>query len=216
MADTNNQTDDDGRSASPHYHPIGIFFHWLMAAMVFAQLAWGWRTSFLAAGYEKADAYVFHAQLGAGILIAAILRLGWRMIAPFVAPKLEAPEDLPGWQHLAAELTHWALYVLMILLPVSGLLMLGATAPEVLDRALGLPGMRSLDFVARARIEHLAEKIHFVSVWAIMALVTLHVLAALKHHFIDRDDVLARMIPWLRREKSGSITRNTIATKASK
>jgi cytochrome b561 len=186
---------------SPHYHPIGIFFHWLMAAMVFVQLWWGWRTSSLMAGYEKADAYVLHAQLGAAILFVAGLRLGWRIIAPFVAPRLEAPEDLPGWQHLAAEVTHWALYALMIALPVSGLLMIGATAPETLERALGLPGFRDLDLASRAQLEHLMERAHAVMVWSMMALIALHVGAALKHHFLDRDDVLARMIPWLGRDR---------------
>jgi cytochrome b561 len=182
---------------SPHYHPIGIAFHWAMAALVFFQLWWGWRTTWLDPGYDKADAYVVHAQIGAVILVTALARLTWRMIAPFVAPKLEEMEDLPGWQRLAAEVTHWALYAMMIVLPVSGLTMMAATAPAVLDRALGLTGFRDLDFVARAQIEHMAETVHIASVWTIMALLALHVGAALKHHFIDRDDVLARMIPVL-------------------
>ncbi|RYY97672.1 MAG: hypothetical protein EON61_20055, partial [Alphaproteobacteria bacterium] len=95
---------DENRNerTSPHYHPIGIFFHWLMAAMVFTQLWWGWRTSSLMAGSDKFDAYVVHAQIGAAILLVAFLRLGWRIIAPFVAPKLEEAEDLPGWQRIAA------------------------------------------------------------------------------------------------------------------
>lgn len=195
---------------SPHYHPIGIFFHWLMAGMVFVQLWWGWRTSSLMSGYEKADAYVLHAQLGAAILLVAFMRLGWRIIAPFVAPRLEAPEDLPGWQRVAAEATHWGLYALMVALPLSGLLMIGATAPDTMERALGLSGFRSMDFEARARLEHFTERAHFVMVWGLMGLITMHTGAALKHHFIDRDDVLARMIPWLggeRPEPDGSAAR---------
>jgi cytochrome b561 len=188
----------EGRAeTSPHYHPIGIFFHWLMAGLVFVQLWWGWRTTMLMAGYDKADAYVVHAQIGAAILFTAFLRLGWRAIAPFVAPKLEKPEDMPGWQHLAAEVTHWLLYALMIALPVTGLLMIGATAPEILDRALGLQGFRDMDLVTRAQIEHIAETLHLTFVWLMMGLIAMHVGAALKHHFIDRDDVLARMIPIL-------------------
>jgi len=207
------------RGRSPHYHPVGIFFHWLMAVMVFAQLWWGWRTAFLMAGYDKADAYVVHAQLGAAILLAAFLRLGWRIIAPFVAPRLEAPEDLPGWQRLTAEVTHWLLYALMIALPLSGLLMIGATAPETLERALGLPGFRNMDFTARAQLEHFAERAHFVLVWGLMGLVALHVGAALKHHFVDRDDVLARMIPWLGRDRpepAGSAARKAKTAKATR
>lgn len=204
---------------SPHYHPIGIFFHWLMAFMVFTQLWWGWRTSFLMAGFEKADAYVIHAQLGAAILFAAFVRLGWRIIAPFVAPKLEAPEDLPGWQRIAAEITHWMLYALMIALPVSGLVMIGSTAPETLERALGFPGFRDLDLGTRARLEHFMERAHFVMIWGMVGLLALHIGAALRHHLIDRDDVLARMIPWLGRDRpdpEGSVARKASTAKAER
>jgi cytochrome b561 len=137
------------------------------------------------------------------------------MIAPFVAAKLEKIEDLPGWQRFAAEAVHWGLYVMMIVLPASGLLMMAATAPDVLDRALGLSGFRDMDFVARAQVEHAAETVHFASVWTIMGLIAGHVGAALKHHFIDRDDVLARMIPALgpRPEPGG---RDTSAARKAK
>jgi len=210
---------DENERTSPHYHPIGIFFHWLMAAMVFTQLWWGWRTSLLMAGYEKADAYILHAQIGAAILLAAILRLGWRVIAPFVAPKLEECEDLPGWQRIAAEAVHWGLYALLIALPVSGLLMIGSTAPETMERALGFPGFRDLDFETRARLEHFMERAHFVMIWGMMGLLAMHIGAALKHHFIDRDDVLARMIPWLGRNRpapAGSAARKASAANAAR
>jgi cytochrome b561 len=212
-------TDIAADKSAPHYHPVGIFFHWLMAVMVIVQLWFGWRTSLLMAGYEKADAYVVHAQLGAGVLVVAMLRLGWRIIAPFVAPRLETPEDLPGWQRIAAEVTHWALYALMIGLPLSGLLMIGATAPDLLERALGISAFRDLDLASRARMEHFAERAHFVMVWGIVALIALHVGAALKHHFIDRDDVLARMIPWLggdRPAPKGSAARKASTPKATR
>lgn len=202
--------DPSSHGTSPHYHPIGIFFHWLMAALVFVQLWWGWSVHEMAAGLEKAEGYVFHARLGSAILVTSFLRLGWRLIAPFVAPRLEEPEDLPGWQRLAAEITHWLLYALMIALPVTGLLMIAATAPETLERALGLPGLRDVDFGTRATIEHVTEILHLAMVIAIMGLITLHVGAALKHHFIDRDEVLARMIPFLRR---GDDPRKSLATR---
>lgn len=190
-----------------HYHPIGIFFHWLMAALVLAQLWWGWRTTLLDPGIDKADAYVVHAQLGAAILVAAFLRLGWRMIQPVVAPRLEFPEDLPRWQHMAAEATHAALYALMLTLPISGLAIMGATAPDTLTRAIGFSPFTTYDMASRATIEHWAEWIHLVSVWAIMGFIGVHVGAALKHHFVDRDDVLARMIPILAREEAEAMAR---------
>lgn len=191
----------------PHYHPVGITFHWLMAALVFAQLFWGWRTSLMAPGYDKLEAYGIHAAIGIAILLLAFLRAGWRAIAPFILPDLEKPEDLPGWQRFAAEATHVALYVLMFALPLSGWLMLTAAATS--DRiALPwdwswplLPFVDELSFVERAWLEQSAERTHLALVWLMMGLVAVHVGAALKHHFIDRDDVLARMIPIMSRDR---------------
>lgn len=197
----------DEAQTRPHYHPIGITFHWLMAALVFVQLWWGWRTSLLAPGYDKLDAYGVHALIGVAILLLAFLRAGWRTIAPFVLPDLEKPEDLPGWQRFAAEATHIGLYILMFALPLTGWLMLSAGAPRG-EIALAwnwswpvLPFVEDRAFVERAQLEQTAERLHFALVWIMMALVALHVGASLKHYFIDRDDVLARMIPMLSRSR---------------
>lgn len=200
---------EGGDAARPHYHPIGIAFHWSIAALVFVQIWWGWRTSMLPAGYDKLDAYGVHAMLGLTILLLAFLRAGWRMIAPFILPELEKAEDYPDWQKLAAEATHLALYVLLFALPLSGWLMLSVTSAN--SGAIPLPGalqwpllpfVAEMDFVDRARLEQRAENAHLAMVWMMTGLIALHVGAALKHHFIDKDDVLARMIPWLSRNRS--------------
>jgi cytochrome b561 len=199
-------TDQDIRprgETRPHYHPIGITFHWAMAALVFFQLFWGWRVSLLAPGYEKLDGYALHALVGGVLLLLAFMRAGWRIMAPFILPELEKPEDMPGWQHFAAEAVHFALYGVMFALPVSGWIMLSQTAPGgeiALPWALTLsafPLPDDLSFIERAKMEQAAESAHFWLVWLTMALIVMHVGAALKHHFIDKDDVLARMIPLL-------------------
>lgn len=208
-------------AARPHYHPIGIGFHWAMAVLVFFQLIWGWRVSQMPAGYDKLDGYAVHALVGILLLLLAFLRAGWRIIAPFVLPELEKPEDLPGWQKLAAEATHIGLYLLMFALPLSGWLMLSANAPAGdLRLPLGrhwpaLPFTDDLAFVARAHLEQTADVVHFTLVWCIMALMAMHIGAALKHHFIDRDDVLARMIPWVSRAESGSAGKSLEAKNAN-
>lgn len=198
---------EEAGQTRPHYHPVGIAFHWSMAVLVFVQLWLGWRTTLLEPGYDKLDAYAVHALIGSVLLFLAFLRAGWRIIAPFVLPELEKPEDLPGWQHFAAEATHIGLYVLMFLLPFSGWLMLSASASGdsiALPWGMSLPILPFLDdltFVERAALEQTADRVHFTLVWLLMALVVLHTGAALKHHFIDRDDVLARMIPVLSRNR---------------
>ena len=205
----------------PHYHPIGITFHWAMAALVFFQLFWGWRVSQMEAGYDKLDGYAVHALVGVILLLLAFMRAGWRLIAPFVLPELEKPEDLPGWQKLAAEATHIGLYLMMFALPLSGWLMLSANAPEGGLRLPwgqhwpALPFTDALSFIDRAQLEQWADVTHFTLVWGIVALMVMHIGAALKHHFIDRDDVLARMIPWLSREESGSGGKSLEAKNAS-
>jgi cytochrome b561 len=203
-------TDQDIRPRGltrPHYHPIGIAFHWAMAALVFFQLAWGWRVGLLAPGYEKLEGYAVHALVGALLLALAFLRAGWRILQVFIMPELEKPEDMPGWQRFAAEAVHFALYGAMFALPLSGWIMLSQTAPggeialpwDLILPAFPLPD--DLSFVERAKIEQTAENIHVLLVWATMGLIAMHVGAALKHHFIDKDDVLARMIPALSRRK---------------
>ncbi len=195
---------ESGRTR-PHYHPIGIFFHWAMAALVLFQLAWGWWVAWLPAGFDKLEGYAIHAFVGLVLLSLAFMRAGWRLIAPFILPELEKPEDMPGWQRAAAEAVHFALYGVMFALPVTGWLMLSQTAGDQIALPWNLsapvfPLPLELDFVARAQLEQRAETAHFLLVWLTMLLLAMHIGAALKHHFIDKDTVLARMIPWLSRD----------------
>ncbi len=196
---------NESEATRPHYHPIGITLHWVMAGLVLLQLGLGWAITLMPAGFGKLEAYAVHTAVGVVLLLLALMRAGWRCIAPFILPDLEKPEDMPGWQHLAAEATHIMLYALMFALPLSGWLML--SAGERGD-GLPLPGdltwpqlpfVAELDFVARAHLEQSAEAAHLAFVWLMIILATMHVGAALKHHFIDHDDVLSRMIPWLAR-----------------
>jgi cytochrome b561 len=193
----------EAQETRPHYHPIGIFFHWAMAALLLFQLAWGWWVTFLPPGYEKLEGYALHAFVGLLLITLAFLRAGWRSIAPFILPELEKPEDLPGWQRRAAEAVHFALYIVMFALPLSGWLMFSVSAP---GDQIALPwGMTApiiplpveLNFVGRAQWEQRAETAHLALVWITMVLLVMHIGAALKHQFIDKDTVLARMIPWL-------------------
>ena len=196
---------ESGRTR-PHYHPIGIFFHWGMAMLVLFQLAWGWWVSFLPAGYDKLEGYALHALVGLVLLSLAFMRAGWRMTAPFILPELEKPEDMPGWQRAAAEAVHFALYGVMFALPVTGWLMISQTAGGEIVLPWGwsapiFPLPVELDFIGRARLEQRAQTAHLILVWITMGLLVMHIGAALKHHFIDKDTVLARMIPWLSKER---------------
>lgn len=180
------------------YSPVGIAFHWSMAALVFWQLWLGWNAGQLPVGAEKLHAYQLHSQLGVLMLVLVILRGAWRIAVP--GPINDA--DKPGWQSQAAHITHYVFYICLVGLPLSGWAMWSATAAEQpLSIAGALPWpMLPLDGLSRSQrygVEAVAEWVHFGLIWTLLILIPLHAGAALKHHFIDRDDVLVGMLPHL-------------------
>jgi cytochrome b561 len=187
-----------GHTRQRRYSPVGIAFHWTMAALILFQLWWGWRISRLPVGYDKLEAYEVHSQVGLPILILTLMRMAWRLMIP--GPINDA--DKPGWQSVAAHATHYAFYVCLIGLPLSGWAMLSATAGE---QELSLAGVlpwpqlpfSSLTPEQRWSIEAWAELIHFGFIIAIVLLIAVHAGAALKHELFNRDDVLDGMLPGL-------------------
>jgi cytochrome b561 len=190
------------REVSKRYSYLGITFHWTMAALVSLQLGAGWWMQRLPAGYGKFEAYQRHVELGFLILLLAVLRVAWRIRTP-KPPYTEEVEQLPDWQHVAARLTHLGLYALMVALPLTGWIALFALQPHVRFELFGLgpapvpPGLSDLPLARADRVEGSFELAHTVLVWTLVVTIVLHIGAALKHHFIDRDPVLTRMAPIL-------------------
>ncbi|MFC3079683.1 cytochrome b [Phenylobacterium terrae] len=193
-----------GHTREGRYSPVGVAFHWLVASLILFQLWWGWRTSRLPVGYEKLEAYEVHSQVGLAIFVLTLLRMVWRAMVP--GPINDA--DKPGWQSRAAHLTHYALYVALIGLPLSGWAMLSATAAEQPLSVAGVAPWPHLPFselspAQRWAIEAWAEQIHFGFIVFILVLLPLHIGATLKHEIVNRDDVLSGMLPgirWLERQ----------------
>lgn len=186
-----------GHTRQRRYSPVGITFHWLVAALVLFQLGWGWRIGRLPVGPEKLDAYHLHVQLGLAILLITLLRMAWRIMVP--GPINDA--DKPGWQSTAAHATHYTFYACLVGLPLSGWAMLSATASDQPLTLLGLPWpflpFHELALATRWSIEAWAEWIHFGFVGVLVLLIPAHAGAALHHHFIHRHDVLEAMAPGL-------------------
>ena len=182
---------DEGR-----YSPVAIVFHWTMAALVVFQLFWGWWMGRLPVGGDKVAAHDLHYLIGVLMLVLAMGRGLWRALAP--GPINDA--DKPGWESVAAHVTHYIFYTCLFGLPLTGWAMISATAREQ-DLALvgfipwPLMPFGDLAAVHRWRIEAVAEWMHWGLILALLALIPIHVGAALKHHFIDRDDVLHGMLP---------------------
>lgn len=182
------------------YSPVGVTFHWTVAALILFQLWWGWRTGQLPVGADKLRAYEVHSQAGLLILVLTLARMIWRLLIP--GPVNDA--DKPGWQSKAAHVTHVAFYLCLLGLPLSGWAMMSATAREQDLSVAGLAPwpqlpLQSLSPPQRWAIEAWAEQLHWGFVIAILVLIPLHVGAALKHEALDRDDVLKGMLPGLGR-----------------
>lgn len=169
------------------YHPVSIAFHWLLALAIVGSLAVGLYMTSLPFSMTRLKLYNWHKWAGVLILVLSAARLLWRL-------KHRPPADPPGpaWQQRAAHLAHGALYVLFFAVPLAGWAYSSAAGfPIVLFGVLPLP-----DFVPVNReLSEAIKPLHKWLAYGLAAVIVLHVAAALKHHFIDRDGLLQRMRP---------------------
>lgn len=185
-------------TAERRYSPVGIVFHWTMAALITFQLGWGWYMGRLPVGGDKLAAYQVHSDVGLLMLLLAGLRFLWRLIVP--GPVNDA-DDL-GWQTRFAVATHIVFYICFFGLPLSGWAMWSALGNGGDLAVAGLVPWPQMPFEAMDRslqwwILDIAEDLHLLLVVILLVLIPLHVGAALKHHFLDRHDVLIGMLPEL-------------------
>lgn len=178
------------------YSPVGIAFHWVMAFLVMIQLGWGYYTSWLPAGGDKLYAYQVHSAVGLPILLLAIARFGWRLMIP--GPKNDA--DSQGWQTWVAYAIHYIFYITFFGLPLSGWVMWSSIAEPGPLYLAGIVPWPQLPFdqmplPLRWQMMGVAESVHQLLVITLLLVIPLHVVAALKHHFWDRHDVLRGMLP---------------------
>lgn len=172
------------------YTATAIRLHWLLALGLSATLALGFYMSDLPFSPAKLQYYSWHKWAGITLFLLAVFRLGWRLTHPAPA----APAGMPAWQHAASEWTHRLLYVLMLAIPLSGWLMSSAKGFQtVYFGVLPLPDLVSRNPELGTQLAQLHGALNL----ALLGLVGLHAAAALKHHVIDRDEVLGRMLPFL-------------------
>ncbi|TRZ91426.1 MAG: cytochrome b [Rhodocyclaceae bacterium] len=173
------------------YSVMAIALHWLIAIAIFGSFAVGLYMADLPLSPQKLKLYSWHKWAGVTIFLFVLVRLGWRLSHRPPEP----PAGMPAWQGKVAGATHVLLYVLMIAIPLSGWLMSSAKGFQtVWFGVLPLP-----DLLAKNEgLGKLLEEVHELLNWSMAALVVAHLGAALKHHFMDRDDVLTRMLPFLR------------------
>ncbi len=172
------------------YSTVSLILHWLIAALVVTQVA-------LIAGHEAVEGdrtlLDLHKSVGLSILILTLVRLGWRI----ANPALPLPASLPRWQKLGARATHVLFYVLLIAMPLVGWAASSAAGRDIVW--FGLFEWPLLPIGGGRATAGSLMDLHEVAAKGLYVLIALHVAGALKHHFVDRDNVLHRMIPWIPR-----------------
>ena len=162
-------------------------FHWLMAALILAQIALGLAAANWHLSPTKLTLFFWHKSTGMLILALALLRLLWRLANP--TPAL--PAGTPAWERAAARASHALLYCAMIALPVTGWIVnSAANVPLKIFHLVPLPAIVAPDKAT----ENLAALAHFWIFTLFGVLLALHAGAALRHHVVKRNDVLARML----------------------
>jgi len=170
------------------YTGTAVALHWLTACLIVFGFAVGlWMTD-LAFGPLKLKWYAYHKWIGITVFLLVALRLAWRWRHP---PPPAAP--MPDWQRRAAAATHILLYALMFLIPLSGWTYSSATGVSVVYLGLfPLPDLVPKDKILAAVLKALHGTLNYT----LLALVIVHAGAALWHHLVERDGVLARMLPF--------------------
>jgi cytochrome b561 len=166
-------------------------FHWVMAALILAQITLGLMAANWRMSPTKLNLFVWHKSTGMLILALLALRLAWRLANR--APEL--PAGMAPWERAGAHLSHFLLYALMIALPVTGWIVSSASnVPFRIFWLIPLPAIVAPD---KATAD-LAALVHG-GLFVLLALVLVaHIGAALRHHYVKRDTVLSRMLPWRR------------------
>lgn len=172
------------------YSGVAIAFHWTIAVLLVANLAAGLLFDWI----EDSDKQLFftmiqlHKSTGILILALAVLRLAWRLMNP--PPPL--PAHMTGLELALAKVSHWGFYFIMIALPLSGWAMVSTAKVKFPMLWYGLFEVPPIP-VPQDWNYH---DFHGILGWVTLAMLALHVAAALKHHYFDRDDIFARMWIW--------------------
>ena len=163
--------------------------HWVGAAMILILIVHGWWMTHMTPRPERLVNYAWHAALGYDLFVILILRLLWRWLNP--APEL--PVGLQRWEHVAARLSHAGLYVLMFIVSLTGWMVATTFRVPMTKDLLGIDVPPLVTTVDRS-VRQWIEESHMVVAYVLAAVVLIHVVAALRHHVVKRNNVLRRML----------------------
>ena len=168
-----------------NYTRTAIALHWLLALMIPAQIGLGWYMLSVEKEPGSETLFALHISIGLTIAMPLLLRATWRAANPPAA----LPANVASWEVKAARISHLLLYLLMILLPVTGYLGTSFSGDAVSYFSVPLPGWAAKDDALKEQF----FTVHGVIAWVLVGLVAVHVLGAFKHLLKDRDGVFQRM-----------------------
>ena len=181
----------DMTNDAQRYTGVAIALHWLIALTILCTFVLGLYMSGLQLSPAKLKLYSYHKWIGVTIFLLVLARIAWRLGHRPPSP----PASMPAWQHSAASIAHFFLYALTLAIPLSGWLMSSASGFQVVYLGVvPIPDLLAKNKEVAGQLKEWHESLN----WLMVAVVALHVAAALKHHFVDRDTVLARMLPFVK------------------
>jgi len=180
------------QSSAAGYGATAIGLHWIIALMIFAAFALGlYMTGIPGLSMLKLKLFSWHKWLGVTVFAVAVLRVLWRATHRAPAPAA----GTPAWQAAAAHGAHMLLYMLILVVPVTGYLYsCAAGVPVVYLGIVPLPSLIGPDDA----LKEILKQTHIWLNYLMAAIVVIHAAAAIKHQFIERDGTLARMLPFLK------------------
>jgi cytochrome b561 len=175
------------RNTRTYWGSLSRAFHWTLALLIVGMLSYGWWMNHMAARPDRFFHRSIHADIGYVVLLLMVLRLIWRWMNPVPA----LPADAPRWERLSARVSHFALYAVTMVVALLGWAHSGAHKPDYSDW-FGLFRVPQFTSPDKANAD-LYEDWHIWSAYLLIALVTIHILAALFHMLVRDDNVVARM-----------------------
>ena len=177
------------------YSKVAITLHWLIALLIIGQLAGGKIMMAMDGSQLKFEIFQLHKSFGIIILLLSVLRLVWRVTHK--APPL--PEHMPKRERLAAKVSHIGFYGLMIGIPLMGWAMVSAAPVQITTKIFKMVKWPDMPFIERSEgLQAFFSDAHELMASLIFLLLLIHIGAALKHHYKDKDDILTRMVPRLK------------------
>ncbi len=180
--------------SATRYGAIAMTLHWLIAVAIVGLLIVGkYMHDLPESNPDKLALYQLHKSFGLIVLLLTVFRIVWRLMHP--VPRL--PGAMPAWERRAAHASHFLFYALMLGLPLSGWLRVSTDRDGIPTLWFGLFEVPHFPLLSKT-LTNLLHDTHVVMGNALILLLIIHVGAALKHHFWDRDNVFKRMLPFTR------------------